>query len=71
MFVFQNLFHVRFQNLFPAKREDGPTNSLGSTLVAMGKRGVEALRKAERNGRGLCFQRDVGAIRLRMAEAAD
>jgi hypothetical protein len=65
------ILFVRPKVNFLPKREDGRTNSLGSTLVAMGERGVQALRNAERNGRGLCFQRDADAIRLRMAEAAD
>jgi hypothetical protein len=60
---------IYFKNGGPAER--GRTNSLGSTVVAMGERGVQALRNAERNGRGLCFQRDLGALRLRIAEAAD
>jgi len=64
------IMFVRPKIYFLPKREDGRTNSLGSTVVAMGKRGVLALRNAERNGRGLCFQRDAGAV-LRMAEAAD
>ena len=39
--------------------DDKPrTNTLGSTVVALGERGMHALRNAERNGRGLCFQRD-------------
>jgi hypothetical protein len=77
------IMFVRPKIYFLPKREDGRTNSLGSTLVAIGERGVQALRNAERNGRGRCFQRDVGAalllerpaaggaVRLRMAEAAD
>jgi hypothetical protein len=64
------IMFVRPKIYFMPKREDGRTNSLGSTLVAMGERGVQALRNAERNGRGLCFQRDAGAV-LPMAEAAD
>ena len=64
------IMFVRPKIYFLPKREDGRTNSLGSTLVAMGERGVQALRNAERNGRGLCFQRDAGAV-LPMAEAAD
>jgi hypothetical protein len=32
-------------------------NSLGSTLVALGSRGVAALECAERNGRGVCLRR--------------
>ena len=55
------IMFVRPKVSFLPKREDGRTNSLGSTLIAMGERGVQALRHAERNGRGLCFQRDVGA----------
>jgi hypothetical protein len=62
---------VRPKIYFLPKREDGRTNSLGSTLVGMGERGVQALRNAERNGRGLCFQRDARAVRLRLVEAAD
>ena len=49
------------QNLLQERRtigQKGLTNSLGSTVVAMGERGAQALRNAERNGRGLCFQRD-------------
>lgn len=65
------IMFVRPKIYFLPKREDGRTNSLGSTLVAMGERGVQALRNAERNGRGICFQRDVAAVRRRMAEAAD
>lgn len=52
------IMFVRPKIYFLPKREDGRTNSLGSTLVAIGERGVQALRNAERNGRGLCFQRD-------------
>src|SRR5260370_39732484 len=55
---------IYFKNGGPTER--GRTNSLGSTLVAMGDSGVQALRNAERNGRGICFQRDAGAIRLPM-----
>jgi hypothetical protein len=65
------IMFVRPKVYFLPRREDGRTNSLGSTLVAIGERGVQALRSAERNGRGLCFQRDTGAIRLAMAEAAE
>jgi len=54
------IMFVRPKVSFLPKREDGRTNSLGSTLVALGERGVQALRNAERNGRGLCFRRDVG-----------
>ena len=32
-------------------------NSIGSTLVAIGQKGVQALWNAERNGLGLCFTR--------------
>jgi hypothetical protein len=38
-------------------RSDGRMNCLGSTLVAIGDAGIRALRNAERNGRGICFQR--------------
>jgi hypothetical protein len=55
------IMFVRPKVYFLPKREDGRTNSLGSTLVAMGGRGVQALRNAERNGRGLCFRPDTGA----------
>lgn len=65
------IMFVRPRIYFLPKREDGRTNSLGSTLVGMGKRGAQALRNAERNGRGLCFRRDPSAIRLQVAEAAD
>jgi DNA N-6-adenine-methyltransferase (Dam) len=65
------IMFVRPKIYFLPKREDGRTNSLGSTLVAIGERGVQALRNAERNGRGLCFQRDARAVRLRLVEAAD
>ena len=65
------IMFIRPKISFLPKREDGRTNSLGSTLVAIGERGVQALRNAERNGRGLCFQRDAGAVPLPMAEAAD
>jgi hypothetical protein len=65
------IMFVRPKIYFLPKREDGRTNSLGSTLVGIGERGVQALRNAERNGRGLCFQRDVRAVRLRLVEAAD
>ena len=60
------IMFVRPKISFLPKREDGRTNSLGSTLVAMGERGVQALRNAERNGRGLCFQRDAGAVPVPM-----
>jgi hypothetical protein len=33
------------------------TNALGTTLVAIGEKGVQALQNAERNGRGICFYR--------------
>lgn len=33
------------------------TNTLGSTLVAIGDQGVTALQHAERNGRGVCLRR--------------
>jgi hypothetical protein len=56
---------IYFKNGRPTER--GRTNSLWSTLVAMGEHGVQALRNAERNGRGLCFQRDAGTARLPMA----
>jgi hypothetical protein len=76
------IMFVRPKVYFLPRRDDGRTNSLGSTLVAIGARGVQALRNAEGNSRGICFQRDAGAIRLpakpsegfarlRMAEAAD
>jgi hypothetical protein len=65
------IMFVRPKVYFLPKREDGRTNSLGSTLVAMGERGVQALRNAERNERGLCFQRDVGADWSRMFQAAE
>ena len=48
------IMFVRPKIHFLPKRKDGRTNSLGSTLVAIGERGVQALRNAERNGRGLC-----------------
>jgi hypothetical protein len=35
----------------------GGTNDLGSTLVAIGERGVQALLNIERAGRGVCFYR--------------
>jgi hypothetical protein len=38
-------------------RQAGRGNALGSTLVAIGKRGISALENAERNGRGICFYR--------------
>jgi DNA N-6-adenine-methyltransferase Dam len=41
-------------------RYTGRTNSLGSTLVAMGERGVLALLTAELNRRGKCFWRKPG-----------
>jgi DNA N-6-adenine-methyltransferase (Dam) len=56
---------IYFTNGGPTQKER--TNSLGSTVVAIGERGVQALRNAERNGRGLCFQRDAGAVQLPMA----
>jgi len=56
---------IYFTNGGPTQK--GRTNSLGSTVVAIGERGVQALRNAERNGRGLCFQRDAGAVQLPMA----
>jgi hypothetical protein len=65
------IMFVRPKVYFLPRRDDGRTNSLGSTLVAMGERGVEALRNGERNGRGLCFRRDLGAGWLRVVEAAD
>jgi DNA N-6-adenine-methyltransferase (Dam) len=65
------IMFVRPKICFLPKREDGRTNSLGSTLVAMGERGVQALRNSERNGRGICFQRDVAPFRRHMAAAAD
>jgi hypothetical protein len=38
-------------------RRAAATNTLGSTLVAIGPRGVAALECAERKGRGVCFRR--------------
>jgi hypothetical protein len=65
------IMFVRPKIYFLPRRDDGRTNSLGSTLVAMGERGVQALRSAERNGRGLCFRRATGVGWLRVVEAAD
>jgi len=56
------LLFVRPKIQFLPKREDGRTNLLGSTLVAIGNRGVAALQNAERNGRGICFRRDPAAV---------
>jgi DNA N-6-adenine-methyltransferase (Dam) len=53
---------------FLPKRADGRSNSLGSTLVAIGERGVAALRNAERNGRGIMFER-TAALRARSIAA--
>jgi hypothetical protein len=50
-------------------KSDGRMNCLGSTLVAIGEAGIQALRTAERNGRGICFRRDSG-IRQRHPLAA-
>jgi hypothetical protein len=50
-------------------KSDGRMNCLGSTLVAIGEAGIQALRNAERNGRGICFRRDPG-IRQRHPLAA-
>ena len=38
-------------------RLPGRGNVMGSTVVAIGSQGVQALRNAERNGRGICFAR--------------
>jgi hypothetical protein len=48
-------------------------NTRGSSLVAIGDKGVQALRNAERNGRGICFyRRQIGiAPRLALVAAAD
>jgi len=54
---------------FLPKRDTG-TNTLGSTLVAIGDRGVTALQTAERNGRGICFRRDIVSVQ-RIPEAAE
>ena len=51
-------------------KSDGRMNCLGSTLVAIGEAGMQALRNAERNGRGICFRRDA-SIRLHMSAAAE
>ena len=38
-------------------RVPGPGNVLGSTLVAIGSQGLQALCNAQKNGRGICFAR--------------
>lgn len=38
-------------------RVRGRGNVMGSTVAAIGSQGVQALRNAERNGRGICFAR--------------
>lgn len=53
---------------FLPKRADGRSNSLGSTLVAIGERGVAALHNAERNGRGIMFDR-TAVLRERLIAA--
>jgi hypothetical protein len=40
-------------------KRDG-LNTLGTTLVAIGKKGVRALDSAEKNGLGICFHRSIG-----------
>jgi hypothetical protein len=55
---------------FLPRRETG-TNTLGSTLVAIGIQGIAALQHAERNGRGICFRRDAARIKSRLLEAAE
>jgi hypothetical protein len=58
---------------FLPRSGEGGGNALGSTLVAIGKKGVQALRNAECNGRGICFyRRRIGiAPRLALVAAAD
>jgi DNA N-6-adenine-methyltransferase (Dam) len=64
------ILFVRPKIQFLPKRQVG-TNTLGSTLVAIGERGVAALQNAERNGRGICFRRDAARISSGLLTAAE